>query len=288
VGESVQKEIANLLPKEILMLENARFHPEEMVDDDDFAQLLAKNGEIIVFDAFPQAHRLHASTTGILRHLPSCAGFYLEKEVKMLTQVMTNPQRPLTIIIGGAKISDKVDAINNLLPLADTILLGGGVANVFLKAQGKDVGNSYLEDTFVDKVKKEKKDWVKYAQEILEKAGKKIQIPTDFVISNSQILDIGTKTQKAFTKVIAQSKTVFWNGPMGKFEDEGFIAGSKAIVETMNKVKGTTIVAGGDTIELVRKYGHPENYTHISLAGGATLEFLAGKKLQALEMLREK
>ena len=287
VGENVQKEIANLLPQEILMLENTRFHPEEMVDDDNFAQKLAKNGEIVVFDAFPQTHRLHASTTGILRHLPSCAGFYLEKEIKMLTQVVTNPQKPLTIIIGGAKISDKVDAINNLLPIADTILLGGGVANVFLKAQGKEVGNSYLEDTFVDKVKKEKKDWVQYSQEILKKAGGKIQVPTDFAISNSRILDIGPETQEAFAKIITQSKTVFWNGPMGKFEDERFAKGSKAVMKAISKVKGTTVVAGGDTIEAVRKYGHLKNFTHISLAGGATLEFLAGTKLPALEMLRK-
>lgn len=285
VGEEVRKEIANLQPQEILMLENTRFHPQEMIDEDNFAKELAKNGEIVVFDAFPQAHRLHASTTGILRHLPSCTGFYLEKEVEALSQVITNPKKPLTIIIGGAKISDKVDAINNLLPLADTILIGGGVANVFLKALGKEVGDSYLEDTFVDKVKKEKKDWVKYAQEILKKADGKIKVPEDSVVSNSQILDIGPKTQRSFAEIITQSKTVFWGGPMGKFEDEKFAKGSKAIVEAISKVAGTTVAAGGDTIEMIRKYGKLEDYTHISLAGGATLEFLAGKKLPALEML---
>ncbi|MFC1600690.1 phosphoglycerate kinase [Patescibacteria group bacterium] len=309
IGGEVHEKIASLKPGEILMLENTRFHPEEMVDNDEFAQELAKNGELIVHDAFPQAHRIHASTTGILRHLPACAGLYLQSEVEALTKLVENPPKPFVVIIGGAKISDKVDAINNLLTLADEILIGGGVANVFLKAKGFDMGGSFMEDVFVDKVKKEKKDWVVYAKEILEKDKKgKIKLPQDLVLGNSlenakevktvgigkskalvgkgwAALDIGPKTSKDYKKIISGAKCVFWNGPMGLFEDERFSKGSEIVAKAMIGVKGTKVVSGGDTIEAARKFTDLNSYTHVSLAGGATLEFLAGKKLPALEPL---
>ena len=306
IGSMVEEKVRNLKQGEILMLENVRFYKEEMVDDDEFAKKLCIGKDFIVFDGFPQAHRMHASTTGILRHLPAVAGFYLEREVTMLSNLLDNPKRPFTVIIGGAKISDKVDAINNLLNMADTILVGGAVANVFLKAEGRELGNSFIEDVFVDKIKKEKKDWVLYARDILKKAeslGKRIIIPKDLIIFDGistraidvateeipigwTALDIGPLSQKDFYEVISQSKTVFINGPMGKFENEKFANGSKAILLAMKNVKGETIIAGGDTIELVRNYGRLEDYTHISLAGGATLEFLAGKELPALKMLQ--
>ena len=306
IGSMVEEKVRNLKQGEILMLENVRFYKEEMVDDDEFAKKLCIGKDFIVFDGFPQAHRMHASTTGILRHLPAVAGFYLEREVTMLSNLLDNPERPFTVIIGGAKISDKVDAINNLLNMADTILVGGAVANVFLKAEGRELGNSFIEDVFVDKIKKEKKDWVLYARDILKKAeslGKRIIIPKDLIIFDGistraidvateeipigwTALDIGPLSQKDFYEVISQSKTVFINGPMGKFENEKFANGSKAILLAMKNVKGETIIAGGDTIELVRNYGRLEDYTHISLAGGATLEFLAGKELPALKMLQ--
>ena len=306
IGSMVEEKVRNLKQGEILMLENVRFYKEEMVDDDEFAKKLCIGKDFIVFDGFPQAHRMHASTTGILRHLPAVAGFYLEREVTMLSNLLDNPKRPFTVIIGGAKISDKVDAINNLLNMADTILVGGAVANVFLKAEGRELGNSFIEDVFVDKIKKEKKDWVLYARDILKKAeslGKRIIIPKDLIIFDGistktinvateeipigwTALDIGPLSQKDFYEVISQSKTVFINGPMGKFENEKFANGSKAILLAMKNVKGETIIAGGDTIELVRNYGQLEDYTHISLAGGATLEFLAGKELPALKMLQ--
>ncbi|MEK9182615.1 MAG: phosphoglycerate kinase [Patescibacteria group bacterium] len=308
IGGEVDKKISNMQPQDILMLENVRFHNEEMVDDDSFAEKLCLGKDLIVFDGFSQAHRIHASTTGILRHLPAVAGRYFEGEIKTLSHLLENPQRPFTVIIGGMKISDKVDAVLNLLQIADTILVGGAVANVFLKAQGKVLGSSFIEDVFVDKVKREKKDWVEAAKEILKKAqlsGKKIIIPSDLMISDGVLtkiitteeipagwaaFDIGPDTQKTFSDIINKSKTVFTNGPMGKFEDEKFRAGSLAILDAikeLKKVGGETIIAGGDTIDLVRMGGNLEDYSHISLAGGATSEFLAGKVLPVLKALEE-
>jgi phosphoglycerate kinase len=290
---------------DILMLENARFYPEEMIDDDAFAKKLCEGKDLIVFDGFPQAHRMHASTTGIERHLPAVAGLYLAKEVEMLSEILENPGKPFTVIIGGAKISDKVEAIHNLLKISDVVLVGGAVANVFLKAEGRELGSSFIEDVFVDKIKREKKDWVEEAKAILAQAetlGKKIITPVDVIISdgnevktidiikegvpnNWMALDIGPKTQEVFSQIIEQSKTVFINGPMGKAEDNKFQGGSLAVLHAMKNIKGKTIIGGGDTIDLVRKIGNLEDYSHVSLAGGATLEFLAGKELPALKAL---
>jgi len=300
IGPEVDKKISQMQSGDILMLENVRFHSEEMIDDDNFAKELCKGKDLIVFDGFPQAHRMHASTTGIERHLPAIAGLYLQHEVEMLSHLLEKPARPLTIIIGGAKISDKIDAVNNLLNIADKILVGGAVANVFLKAQGRELGSSFVEDVFVDKIKREKKDWVLCAKEILEKYQNKIICPEDLIVSDGQNtkvigaekipagwmgLDIGPKTIEVFESILQKSKTAFLAGPMGKFEDERFAAGSKAVITAMKKVQGETILAGGDTIIMTRRYGKLEDYTHVSLAAGATLEFLAGKELPALKAL---
>lgn len=299
IGEVVEGKISQMKSGEILMLENVRFHPEEMIDDDEFAKKLCTGKDYLVFDGFPQAHRIHASTTGIERHLPSVAGLYLQGEVEMLSNLIENPKKPFTVIIGGAKISDKVDAVNNLLNIADKVLVGGALANVFLKAKGVALGSSFVEDVFVDKKKREKKDWVVYAKEIMEKYQDKIVCPTDVVISDGislrtinvadegvpekwMALDIGEETQKTFSNFIENSGTSFLAGPMGKFEDEKFAAGSQAILEAMRKEQGTTIIAGGDTIDVAKIYSKLEDYSHVSLAGGATLEFLAGKELPAL------
>jgi phosphoglycerate kinase len=310
IGLPVEEKISQMNPGDILMLENVRFHKEEMEDDDEFAKKLCKGKDLIVFDGFPQAHRIHASTTGIERHLPAVAGLYLEKEVNMLSGLLQNPKHPFTVIIGGKKISDKVDAIRNLLPIADTFLIGGAVANVFLKAEGHELGSSFIEDVFVDKVKRKNKDWVEDAKDILKQAEspdkkrKKIIIPSDVVISDGNetkvidiatdavpkgwsALDIGPETQKEFSDIISESKTVFLAGPIGKFEDEKFSVGSQSVITVMKKVDGETIIAGGDTIGMVRQYGNLEDYSHISLAAGATLEFLAGKELPALVPLME-
>src|SRR3989338_5915544 len=195
VGLMVEEKIKNMQRGDILMLENVRFHKEEMIDDDNFAKELCIGKDLIVFDGFPQAHREHASTTGIERHLPAVAGFYLKHEVEMLSGLLKNPERPFTVIIGGAKISDKVDAVNNLLNIADKVLVGGAVANVFLKALGRDLGSFFVEDVFVDIKRREKKDWVVYAKEILEKYKDKIVYPEDLVISDGvsvQTVDIRT------------------------------------------------------------------------------------------------
>lgn len=304
IGEAVEEKVSQMKEGEIIMLENVRFYNEEMIDDDEFAKKLCAGKDLIVFDGFPQAHRMHASTTGIERYLPAVAGLYLKSEVEMLSKLLEAPKHPFTVIIGGAKISDKVDSIRNLLQIADNFLIGGAVANVFLKASGRDMGASFVEDVFVDKVKREKKDWVEDAKEIIkegEALGKKIIIPTDFVISDGVsvkiisteeigegwgVLDIGPKTQKDFCDVINQANTVFINGPMGKFEDKKFSLGSQAILSAIKENKGETIIAGGDTIDFVRTYSNLEDYSHISLAGGATLEFLAGKDLPALKALQ--
>ncbi|MBI5139527.1 phosphoglycerate kinase [Candidatus Nomurabacteria bacterium] len=303
VGEEVEEKVRNMKPGEILMLENVRFHKEEMTEDDEFAKKLCAYKDLVVFDGFPQAHRIHASTTGIERHLPSYAGLYLAKEVDMLSNLLDNPARPFTVIIGGAKISDKVDAVNNLLKLADKVLVGGAVANVFLKALGRKLGSSLVEeDVFVDEKRREKRDWVVYAKEILEEYKDKIIYPVDLVISDeasvkvitteeipmdSAALDIGPKTQELFGEIIKNSGTVFLAGPVGKFKDERFSKGSVSILESMKKSKGVTIIAGGDTIDVARKYTNLRDYSHVSLAGGATLEFLAGKELPALKTLTE-
>ena len=305
IGREVDEKVEQMKAGDILMLENVRFYKEEMIDDDEFAKKLCIGKDLIVFDGFPQAHRIHASTTGIERHLPAVAGLYLEHEVTALSGLLENPEHPFVVIIGGAKISDKVDAIRNLMHMADTFLVGGAAASVFLKAQGRILGSSFIEDVFVDKIKREKKDWVEDAKDILKQAeslGKKIICPKDLVISdgistkiitteeipvNWMALDIGPQTQKEFSDIISQSKAVFMSGPMGKFEDEKFSTGSKAVLSAMTKIKGQTIIAGGDTIDVARKYTDLKDYSYVSLAGGATLEFLAGKELPALKALMQ-
>ena len=299
VGEKVEAKIAQMKPGELLMLENVRFYKEENEDDDEFAKQLAHGKDLIVFDGFPQAMRIHASTTGIERHLPAVAGLYLEGEINMLGTLLENPSRPFTVIIGGAKISDKVDAVNNLLPLADKVLVGGAVANVFLKALGLELGKSFVEDVFVDSKRREKRDWVEYAKEILEKYKDKIVYPKDSVISDGtdsktirlfseevprdwSALDIGPATVEYFGDIIKTSGTVFLAGPMGKFEEDKFGEGSRGIIAAFKETKGNTIIAGGDTIAMAQKYGDLRDFSHVSLAGGATLDFLAGKELPAL------
>ncbi|MDP2788637.1 MAG: phosphoglycerate kinase [bacterium] len=304
IGPLVDEKISKMASGDILMLENVRFYSAEMKDDDEFAKKLCLGKDFVVFDGFPQAHRIHASTTGIERHLPSVAGFYLQHEVEMLSNLLENPARPFTVIIGGAKISDKVDAVNNLLNLADEVLVGGAVANVFLKAQNRELGSSFVEDVFVDEKRREKKDWVVYAKEILQKYKNKIIYPEDLVISDGvttkvinitlekvpdgwMALDIGPESRKIFSNIILKSGTVFLAGPMGKFEDVRFSQGSKNILAAMKKVKGQTIIVGGDTIDVARKYANLDDYSHVSLAGGATLEFLAGREIPALKALIE-
>ncbi len=303
VGPLVLEKIKGMQGGEILMLENVRFYKEEMTDDDEFAKKLCEGKDVIVFDGFPQAHREHASTTGIERHLSAVAGLYLKKEVESLSNLLENPEKPFSFLIGGAKISDKIDSINNLLPLVDNVLVGGALANVFFKAEGKKLGDSFVEDVFVDEKKREKKDWVVYAKEILENHTGKIVLPVDMVISDGatmrtidmdkedvpdgwMALDIGPRAREIFSQYINKSKTVLMAGPMGKFEDDQFKEGTKSVLEAMKRVQGKTVIAGGDTIDAAGEFGSLEDYSHVSLAAGATLEFLAGKELPALKALK--
>src|SRR3989338_6903376 len=250
IGPKVDNKISHMQSGDILMLENVRFYNEEMMDDDIFAQKLCRGKDLIVFDGFPQAHRIHASTSGIERHLSAVAGLYLQHEVEMLSTLLENPVHPFTVIIGGAKISDKVDAVNNLLPLADKVLVGGAVADVFLKALGRELGSSFMEDVFVDEKRREKKDWVVYAKEILEKYKDKVICPEDVVISDGtdvrtidiategvpekwMALDLGPKTRELFSSIVESSMTAFLAGPLGKSGDERFAGGSERILQAM-------------------------------------------------------
>lgn len=325
VGKKVQQAISNLKPQELLMLENTRFHKEDLEDNDEFAKQLCQGSDFIVFDGFPQAHRKHSSTTGILKLLPSCAGFYFEKEYTSLKSILNNPARPFTVIIGGAKVSDKIDAIKSMSKIADIVLTGGGTANVFLKADGKNIGISYAEEKSVDKNKQEI-NYLHEAKSLLDQKLSpeqsaqfdvaveanfyKIMLPYDLITSKSvddganiklsiahkQInavdpeyaaFDIGPITCDIYKKIIEQSKTIFWAGPLGVYEKPAFSLGTQTIAQTMSNHSGQTIVAGGDTIDALNKLGKPENIKHISLAGGATLDFISGKELPVLKYLIE-
>jgi 3-phosphoglycerate kinase len=307
VGQEVEKAVAEMKPGEIIMLENVRFHPEEMTDEDEFASQLASLGDIMVQDAFAQVHRVHASITGIPRHIQTIAGLYLEKEIDELSKVINDPKKPLVVIIGGAKVSDKIDAINNLVNVADTILIGGGVANNFIEASGKDIGNSYIEDVYVDKAKKKKKDFLELSKKLIQE--KNIQIPLDMIAVDSiedpketkiinldkekipdgwAFVDIGPETQKLYNKILSQSKTIFWNGPLGVFENKLFAEGTKSTAKSIAKSKATSVIGGGETIAAIRQFSSEDKFTHISVAGGATLEFIAGKKLPGIEAIANK
>lgn len=318
VGPLVQDAIKQMQTGDIIMLENVRFHTEEYVDDDAFAKELTQGCEVVVFDAFPQAHRSHASTTGILRHLPGVAGFYFEQEYKSLDEILKHKEHPFTLIIGGAKLSDKVDAVKNLMMMSDIVLLGGSTANIFLKALDRNIGGSHIEEISVEDHPNMNLNAI--ATEILSRDDqvsifnvsenvpvRKVFVPHDFVIgksidddSNTQVVvneenmnipadmgifDIGPQTAKIYSEIIAQSKTVFWAGPMGVFEKPGYANGTATVVKAVNECKGKTIMAGGDAITALNKFGDASKITHISLAGGATLDFLGGKPLVVLQSL---
>jgi len=320
VGDEVTTYISQMSAGQIVMLENTRFHAEDDVDDDTFARQLCLNGEIVVHDGFPQAHRHQASVTGILRHLPSCAGLYFQKEYEQLSHLLEHVEHPFTVIIGGAKISDKTESIKNLSNKVDMFLVGGGVANVFLKAKGKAIGSSYIEEVPVESGKN---DWVEFARTLLDRklSGEQIeqygndlfekvspvvvQIPQDVRIETSKktvvekqvvdsealavegdrILDIGSLTESFYSNVISRSKTVFWNGPLGMIEDERFSQGSYSVAAAMARSQANTSIAGGDTIAAAKSAIDLIDITHVSLAGGAALELLAGNKLPAVELL---
>jgi len=298
IGPEVENLVNKLQDGEVLLLENVRFYAEEEKNDPEFAQKLAGLAELYVNDAFGTAHRAHASTEGIAQYIPAYAGFLMKKEIDVMGKALENPARPFIAIIGGAKVSDKIGVLENLLSKVDTLIIGGGMANTFLKAQGYEVGKSLIEE-----------DKVGLAKEMLELAknkGVKLLLPTDVVVAKefaatapSQVveasaiqsddlaLDIGPQSAETFAQAIASAQTVIWNGPMGVFEMEPFAKGTEKVAEALAGCKGVTIVGGGDSVAAVEKMGVAPKLTHISTGGGASLEFLEGKVLPGVAALRD-
>jgi phosphoglycerate kinase len=296
VGPAVKESIAKSAER-VVLLENLRFHKAEEKNDPAFAKELASLADVYINDAFGTAHRAHASTAGITAYLPSVAGFLIEKELQYLGNAINNPKRPLVVILGGAKVSDKIELIKNLIPKANSIIIGGGMAYTFLKAQGISIGNSKLE-----------KDKVDLARELMEqakKAGVEFSLTTDFVITQSftsddckisdtipdgwESLDIGPKTIKKYEEILSTAKTVVWNGPLGVFERDAYAKGTRAIADYLASLKDVTvIIGGGDSAAAVSKFGLEDKMTHISTGGGASLEFLEGKELPGIAALNDK
>ena len=298
IGEDAMTKAANLKEGEILLLENVRFHREETDNDPEFSKKLASMAEVYVNDAFGTAHRAHASTTGIASYLPAVSGFLIEKELKFLGNAVNNPERPFVAILGGAKVSDKIGVIDNLLEKVDTLMIGGGMAYTFFKAQGYEVGNSICEMDKLDLAKnameKAKQKCVKLMLPVDTKIGKEYKTDTESkVVKYTEIpadwegFDIGPETIKMFSEELKTAKTVIWNGPLGLFEFEQFAVGTNSIAKVLSEIDATTIIGGGDSAAAVKKAGLEDKMTHISTGGGASLEFLEGKKLPGIECLMD-
>ncbi len=298
IGPEVEKLADSLNPGEILLLENTRYYKEETDNDADFSAKLAKLGNLYVNDAFGAAHRAHASTEGITKSLPSFAGLLMEKECAFFDKVLENPEKPFVAIIGGAKVSSKIGVLDSLLDKADAFVIGGGMAYTFLKEQGFTVGKSLVEDEFAQTAK----DFLVKA----EKQGVKVLLPLDHVVaaefSESAVaenidavdipdgklaMDIGPKTIAAIAVLLADAKTVVWNGPMGVFEFDAFAKGTLDIANMVADCKGTTVVGGGDSVAAVNKFNLADRIDHVSTGGGASLEYLEGKALPGVMALKE-
>ncbi|MFX4262572.1 phosphoglycerate kinase [Pelotomaculum propionicicum] len=299
VGDQPREAIGRMRGGDVILLENVRFHPEEEKNDEKFSRQLADLADIYVNDAFGTAHRAHASTEGVSEFLPAVAGFLMEKELDILGRLLIHPERPFVAIIGGAKVSDKIAVVSNLLDKVDTMVIGGGMSNTFLKAQGYDVGKSLLETDKIDLAKgliaEAKNKGVKLllpldvvvapgaAPDAEQKTVPAGQIPADWMA-----LDIGQETVALFTEAMKAASTIVWNGPMGVFEMAPFAKGTEAIARAMAESKATTIIGGGDSASAVKKAGVADKITHISTGGGASLEFLEGKVLPGVAVLMEK
>ena len=299
IGPEAAEKVNKMNDGDILLLENLRFHKEEEENDAHFAKKLASLADIYVNDAFGTAHRAHASTYGIAKFLPGVAGFLMEKEITTMGNAIENPDRPFVAILGGAKVSDKIGVVENLINKVDCLLIGGGMAYTFIKAQGYEIGKSLLET-----------DKIKLARELMQQAdAKKVKLilPVDTVAADrlsdnaehevlnieempadKMGLDIGPKTAELFSKEIKKAKTVVWNGPMGVFEMEPFATGTRKIAQAMSECKGKTIVGGGDSVAAIEQMGFRDSMTHISTGGGASLEFLEGKELPGISALQNK
>lgn len=299
IGEDATTKAEKLKEGEIMLLENVRFHREETDNDPEFAKKLASMAEVFVNDAFGTAHRAHASTTGIADYIPGVAGFLIEKELKFLGNAINNPERPFVAILGGAKVSDKIGVIDSLLDKVDTLMIGGGMAYTFFKAQGYNVGNSLCEvektDLALEAMEKAKSKGVKLLLPIDTKIGKEFKPDTESkTVAWTEIpdewegFDIGEKTIEMFKNELQSAKTVIWNGPLGLFEFDQFAIGTNEIAKTLAELDATTIIGGGDSAAAVTKAGLADKMTHISTGGGASLEFLEGKKLPGIECLQDK
>jgi len=296
IGPKAEEAAKALKVGDVLLLENTRYHAGETKNDPEISKSLAALADVYVNDAFGSAHRAHSSTTGVAEFLPAVSGFLLEKEIKYLGQAIANPEKPFVAILGGAKISDKIGVIKNLLTKADSILIGGGMANTFFKAEGYPVGDSLVEDEALDT-----------AKEILAQAGSKFRLPVDVVIADRfedeaahetmptgpipdgwRILDIGPETTAHYAKVIKEAKTVVWNGPMGVFEFPEFAKGTLGIAQAAAESDAVTIVGGGESVAAVKQSGVADKITHISTGGGASLEMLEGLTLPGVAALQDK
>ena len=299
VGEDAKAKAAALKPGEILLLENTRFEKGETKNDPELAKAMASMAEVYVSDAFGAVHRAHASTAGVADYLPAVSGFLIQKELDFLGGAIASPKRPLVAILGGAKVSSKIGVINNLLEIADTIIIGGGMSYTFSAAQGGKVGNSLLES-----------DWMDYSKEMIAKAeakGVKFLLPVDTVCGDkfapdakSQLvkageipdgwegLDIGPETVKLYCDAVSGAGTVIWNGPMGVFEFPAFAKGTEAVAQALSETSAITIIGGGDSAAAVQQLGYADKMTHISTGGGASLEFMEGKELPGVACLLNK
>lgn len=300
VGENAKKAVAEMKDGDVVLLENTRFRKEETKNEDNFSQELASLAEIFVNDAFGTSHRAHCSTVGVTKYIKTSAvGYLMEKEIEYLGNAVNNPVRPFAAILGGAKVADKLNVINNLLEKVDILIIGGGMAYTFIKAQGGNIGNSLLDEEKLD-----------YANEMIAKAkekGVKLLLPVDAVIVKEfkndtefktvpvgeipdgwEGVDIGEKTRKLFADALKTAKTVVWNGPMGVFEFENFAAGTNAVAKTLADLDATTIIGGGDSAAAVNQLGYGDKMSHISTGGGASLEFLEGKELPGVAAVNDK
>lgn len=300
VGENAKKAVAEMKEGDVVLLENTRFRPEEGKNEDSFSKDLASLADIFVNDAFGTAHRAHCSTVGVTKFVDTAVcGYLIQKELKFLGEAVEDPQRPFVAILGGAKVSDKINVINNLLDKVDTLIIGGGMAYTFLKAQGYEIGTSLVEE-----------DKVEYSKEMMEKAkakGVNLLLPVDNVVADRFAadaipvvtedqnippahmgLDIGPKTSKLYAEAVKDAKTVIWNGPMGVFEFESFAQGTIEVAKAMAEADATTVIGGGDSAAAVNILGFGDKMTHISTGGGASLEFLEGKELPGIVALNDK
>jgi phosphoglycerate kinase len=303
IGETAESVIAKAKPGEVVVLENVRFYKEETDNDEEFSKKLAAHADLFVNDAFGSSHRAHASVAGVTRYLqPAASGYLLEKEIKYLNDSINDPDRPFVAILGGAKVSDKIPVIEQLISKVDTIIIGGGMAYTFLVANGKSVGNSLLQEEMVDTAKS--------LMEKAKAAGVNLMLPFDFVIADDfsndanqevvdednikdgwEALDIGPQTAIAFGNTIKSAKTVVWNGPMGVFEMPSFADGTNAVAEALVEATnfgGTTIIGGGDSASAIKNAGLADKVSHVSTGGGASLEFLEGKELPGVSSLTDK